>query len=24
VADVQPDGDAHAGHSHGGGMDGMM
>ncbi|MFT7577960.1 MAG: chaperonin GroEL [Alphaproteobacteria bacterium] len=24
VADAQPDGDAHAGHSHGGGMDGMM
>ena len=24
VADVQPDGDAHAGHSHGGGMGGMM
>ena len=24
VADVQPDGDAHAGHDHGGGMGGMM
>ncbi len=24
VADVQPDGDAHAGHYHGGGMGGMM
>ena len=24
VADVQPHGDAHAGHSHGGGMGGMM
>ena len=24
VADVQRDGDAHAGHGHGGGMDGMM